>query len=291
MSSIPQSAANGGPAARAPAARARRKLYRYRPVPPVAFDEDGYPCEDGMGQDTDHIALFGYALALKRHLAGRAAVHSDLSTHYAYGDRGAVIVPDLFVAFGGEERSYRRSYKLWEDPAPAFVLEVLSKKTWRQDVGPKKDTYAFLGVRECWLYDPKAHWLATPLEGYRLRGKAYAPVPPSSPGRYESEALGLELRLRGRELRFFDPEGGGYLRTLDEEAEAAASAQAEAAAAREQATRALEQGARAREQAARARTETMQAVAAAERRAAEAERRAAEAERELAATRAKLEER
>ena len=268
MSSIPRSAANGGPA-RAPAARMRRKLYRYRPVPPVAFDEDGYPCEDGMGQDTDHIALFGYALALKRHLAGRAAVHSDLSTHYAHGDRGAVIVPDLFVAFGGEERAYRRSYKLWEDPPPEFVLEVLSKKTWRKDVGLKKDTYAFLGVLECWLYDPKARWLATPLEGYRLRGKTYAPVPPSSPGRYESEALGLELRLRGRELRFFDPNAGGYLRTLDEEAEAAANAEAEAAAARQQA--------------ARARQQAEQAVADAERRAQAAERRASAAEQALAA--------
>ena len=269
MSSIPQSAVNGGPAARVLAGRVRRKLYRYRPVPPVAFDEDGYPCEDGMGQDTDHIALFGYALALKRHLAGRAAVHSDLSTHYARGDRGAVIVPDLFVAFGGEERRYRRSYKLWEDPPPDFVLEVLSKKTWRKDLGLKKDTYAFLGVRECWLYDPEARWLATPLEGYRLRGKCYAPVPPSAPGRFESEALGLELRLRGRELRFFDPKGGGYLRTLDEEADAAASAEAQASAARQQA--------------ARARQQAEQAVAAAERRAEAAERRASAAEEALAA--------
>ncbi len=275
MSSIPQSMANGGPRRRASRAR---KLYRYRPVPPVAFDEDGYPCEDGMGQDTDHVALFGYALALKRHLAGRAAVHSDLSTHYALGDRGAVIVPDLFVAFGGEERPYRRSYKLWEDPPPAFVLEVLSKRTWKKDAGLKKDTYRFLGVRECWLYDPKTRWLSAPLEGYRLRGGAYEAVAPASEGRFESEALGLELRLRGRELRFFDPGAGGYLRTLDEEAEAAASAEAEAAAAREQAARAREEGARAQ-------AEAMQAVAAAERRADEAERRAAEAERALAAMR------
>ena len=66
----------------------------------------------------------------------------------------------------------------------------------------------------------------------------------------------MDLHLREGELRFFDPKTGAYVRTLDEEAEAAAKAQSEAAQARQD--------------------------------AAEAERRAAEAERELAALRAKL---
>ena len=251
MSSIIQSAVNGGPIRTRP-----RKLYRYKPVPPFAVDEDGYPCEDSMSQDTSHIAVFGYGLALKRHLKGRAVVHSDLSTHYAQGDRGAVIVPDLFVAFGGEDHSFRRSYKLWEDPPPEFVLEVLSKKTWRKDVGIKKDTYEYLGVLECWLYDPRVRWLTTPLEGYRLDGDVYKPIEPVAPGRFESQALGLHLHLREGELRFFDPKTGAYVRTLDEEAEAAAEAEKRAAEA--------------------------------EGRAVEAEGRAVEAERELAALRAKL---
>ena len=233
MSSIVQSAVNGGPARTRP-----RKLYRYKPVPPFAVDEDGYPCEDSMSQDTSHIAVFGYGLALKRHLKGRAVVHSDLSTHYAEGDRGAVIVPDLFVAFGGEDHSFRRSYKLWEDPPPEFVLEVLSKKTWRKDVGIKKDTYEFLGVLECWLYDPRVRWLDTPLEGYRLDGEVYKPIEPVAPGCFESEALGLDLHLREGELRFFDPKTNAYVRTLDEEAEAAAKAEAEADQARQEAAEA-----------------------------------------------------
>lgn len=265
MSSIVQSAVNGG------ATRTRpRKLYRYKPVPPFAVDEDGYLCEDSMGQDTNHIALFGYGLALKRHLKGLAVVHSDLSTHYAEGDRGAVIVPDLFVAFGGEDHSFRRSYKLWEDPPPEFVLEVLSKKTWRKDVGLKKDTYEFLGVQECWLYDPRVRWLATPLEGYRLLGEVYEPIEPKSEGRFESDALGLELHLREGELRFFDPKAGDYLRTLDEEAEAAAAADRRAAEADRRAAQASRR------------------AAEADRRADEAQRRASENERELAALRAKL---
>ena len=226
MASIPKAALNEEAVPKLGTVRGKphRQLYRYVPVPPFAVDEDGYPCEDSMSQDSDHIDLFGYGLVLKRHLRGVAAVHSDLSTHYWKGDQGAVIVPDLFVAFGGEERSYRRPYKLWEDPRPEFVLEVLSKKTWRQDVGIKKDTYEFLGVEECWLYDRRAHWLESPLEGYRLCAGAYERIPPTAEGRFESAALGLHLQIRDGELHFFDPKTGEYLRTLDEEADAAVRA-------------------------------------------------------------------
>ena len=63
MSSIVQSAVNGGELETRP-----RKLYRYKPVPPFAVDKDGYPCEDSMSQDSNHIAVFGYGPALKRHL-------------------------------------------------------------------------------------------------------------------------------------------------------------------------------------------------------------------------------
>lgn len=265
MASIPKAAVNEEAVPQPGTVRGKppRPLYRYVPVPPFAVDEDGYPCEDSMSQDSDHIDLFGYGLVLKRHLRGVAAVHSDLSTHYWKGDPGAVIVPDLFVAFGGEERSYRRSYKLWEDPPPEFVLEVLSKKTWRQDVGIKKDTYEFLGVEECWLYDRRARWLESPLEGYRLRAGAYERIPPTAGGRFESEALGLHLEIRDGELRFFDPKTGEYLRTLDEEADAAEQARDAEAQARE-------------------------GTAQAKQAAAAAERRAAEAERELKALRDRL---
>lgn len=260
MASIPKVAFDEEAVPKPATARGKppRQLYRYVPVPPFAVDEDGYPCEDSMSQDSDHIALFGYGLALKRHLRGVAAVHSDLSTHYWKGDPGAVIVPDLFVAFGGEERSYRRSYKLWEDPPPEFVLEVLSRKTWRKDVGLKKDTYEFLGVEECWLYDRRSRWLESPLEGYRLRAGAYERIPQQADGHFESEALGLHLHMRDGELRFFDPRTGEYLRSQDEEAEAAARATATAAQAR-------------------------QATAAAERRAADAERELEELRARLAA--------
>ncbi len=128
-------------------------------------------------------------------------------------------------------------------------------------------------MQECWLYDPRVRWLDAPLEGYRLRGGVYEAVEPASEGRFESEALGLELRLRDGELRFFEPKTGACIRTLDEEAEDAARARLEAAEAQERLA------------------ETQAKAAQSDRRAMEAERRASESERVLAALRAELERR
>ena len=132
-------------------------------------------------------------------------------------------------------------------------------------MGLKKDTYEFLGVEECWLYDRQSRWLESPLEGYRLRAGAYERIPQQADGHFESEALGLHLHMRDGELRFFDPRTGEYLRSQDEEAEAAARATATAAQARQ------------------ATAQVRQATAAAERRAADAERELEELRARLAA--------
>ena len=46
-----------------------------------------------MSQDSNHIAVFGYGPALKRHLKGRAALHSDLSMHYRKATAGRQRMP------------------------------------------------------------------------------------------------------------------------------------------------------------------------------------------------------
>ena len=52
------------------------------------------------------------------------------------------------MVFGVEKRE-RPNYKLWEERrAPAFVLEVASPSTWRDDLGRKRSVYARLVVRE-----------------------------------------------------------------------------------------------------------------------------------------------
>ena len=54
----------------------------------------------------------------------------------------------------------RQSYRLWEEPrGPDFVLEVTSRRTWREDQGRKRKQYEMLGVPEYWQYDPTGDYL------------------------------------------------------------------------------------------------------------------------------------
>ena len=199
-----------------PASRPAANLYRYVPVPPVGRDEDGYLVEDSMGQRDDHLCQTTlWYHALRQHLP-TATVCSDLFLHYRQGDRNRALVPDLFVALRAPPREGRLSYKLWEDPLPELVVEMLSDSTSAKDVCSKRDTYAELGVREYWLFDPEGFELRVPLAGYLLEAGRYQPIEADAAGRLRSEVLGLDLHVRDDELRFRDPATGEDLRTYAE---------------------------------------------------------------------------
>ena len=211
-----------------PARRPADSLYRYVPVPPAYCDEDGYLVEDGMGQRDDHQCQTSlWYHALRRHLP-TATVCADLFLHYRRGDKGAVLAPDLLVALRVPHRKGRPSYKLWEDPPPELVVEMLSDRTAAKDVGSKRSTYACIGVREYWLFDPEGLKLATPLAGYQLRAGRYQPVAADPAGRLRSEVLGLDLHVRADELRFRDPATGKDLLTYDESEHERAAAESRA---------------------------------------------------------------
>ena len=166
---------NGEPVRRRPRPASRQDdgLYRYVPVPPAHYDADGYLVEDGMSQSLQHLRQTAHWYqALARRLPA-ATVCADVTIHYRKGDRDRAIVPDLFVALRAPPRAERLSYKLWQYPVPDLVAEMLSKGTSEKDVCSKRNTYAHLGVREYWLFDPKGFQLPTPLVGYRLRAGRY----------------------------------------------------------------------------------------------------------------------
>ena len=140
------------------------------------------------------------------------------------------VAPDVFVVFGVPDRM-RMSYKVWEEgKGPDFVLEVASPGTWREDVGPKREVYARLGVGEYWLYDPLGGLLRPELQGYRLAGGEYEAreAVRSVDGSLAlySETLGLELRASDGEMRFRDPSAGGVLLSYEEECAARQAADA-----------------------------------------------------------------
>ena len=172
---------------------------------------------------------------------GCGYVGSNNFLYYEQGNPRAVVAPDVYVVLGAPATPPRDTYMLWNEPkAPDFVLEVTSASTRRDDERRKRDGYAALGVSEYFLYDPRAEYLAPPLQGFRLRDGEYRALPAVTvlPGRevsVASEVLGLELLddREARMVRLRDPATGEDLLTYEEseqarEDEAAALRTAEA---------------------------------------------------------------
>ena len=184
-----------------------------------------YPSSDGlpMAESDFQLRPFLYAVeTLRTYFQARAEVYiaGNLFLYYEEGNPQAVVAPDVFVVIGAEKRD-RPSYKLWEEPkAPDFVLEITSKSTRSEDQGAKRGVYAFLGVREYWQYDPTGDYLAPPLQGLRLVGRNYQPLPATTlldgTLSLHSAVLGLDMRLEHGTLRFSDPATGQKLLTHQE---------------------------------------------------------------------------
>ena len=202
-----------------------------------------YPTSDGRPvaeTDLHYLRLAGAAYGIRRLLASRDDVYvgSNLLVYDEPGNPRRHLSPDIFVTFGVEAGS-RDLYKIWEEQPPAFVLEITSKSTRREDERTKRRRYAQWGVGEYFLYDPRGEWLSPALQGLALAGRRYRRMEevllPNGERGLRSDALGICLWLRGAELRLFDPASGRDLRTPEEEgaereAEAAARAAAEARA-------------------------------------------------------------
>ena len=247
-------------------------LYRYKPVSPVYRDADGYLLRDGMGQTVRHqsqTSLWYHALTQR---LPDATVCADQFLHYRKGDRKAVLGPDLFVALGVPPWKDRPSYKLWQYPVPDLAIEMLSESTAGNDVGWKRGTYAHLGVREYWLFDPLGFKLSTPLAGHWLRAGRYRAIRADAAGRLRSRVLGLDLHVQGGELRFRDPATGEDLDTYDEAVDGKA-AQRNRADAQQHRAEAAERG-RAAE---RTRAEAAERERAVEKSRADAQQHRAEA--------------
>ena len=162
-------------------------------------------------------------LWFRRHGRDDVYVGSNNFLYYERGNPRAVVAPDVYVVVGAPA-GLRDTYLLWNEPkGPDFVLEVTSASTRHNDERRKRDVYAALGVREYFLYDPRAEWLVPPLQGWRLHAGAYRAVPAvtmlSSRGvAVASEVLGLELRdeRAQRRVRLRDPATEEVLLTHEE---------------------------------------------------------------------------
>lgn len=128
----------------------------------------------------------------------------------------------------GVGKHFRRSFKTWEEKAiPRTIIEITSEKTWREDLGDKRDVYEALGVVEYFVFDPEGTMLNPPLQGWRLEAGQYVSVPLGSDGGLVSDELGLRLIPEGFMLRLVNARTGEKISTREERADRADALAAE----------------------------------------------------------------
>jgi len=191
-----------------------------------------YPESDGKPMaetDTHRDLMIDVIEMLKNYFTAHPDVYvsGNLLVYYEEGNPRKSVAPDVFVVVGVEKKR-RRTYLLWEEGKPPdFVLEFVSPKTYKKDLGEKKDLYASVfGVREYYLFDPDGRYLQPALQGYRLVDGIYLPIQPVG-DRLPSLVLGLELGEKDMELGLYNPETKNWLLKPAEEAEARKQAEAE----------------------------------------------------------------
>ena len=204
-----------------------------------------YPTSDGkpVAETERHfMRLAGAAYGIRKHLAHRDDVYvgSNMLVYDEPGNPRRHLSPDIFVAFG-VKRGERDLFKIWEEKPPTFVLEITSASTRREDERTKRRRYAQWGVREYFLYDPRGEWLTPPLQGLELHGRRYRKMRevalPNGERGLRSVSLGLDLWLRGSELRLYDAQTGRDLPTPEEEGAGRDAAERRADAAEQRARR------------------------------------------------------
>ena len=209
-----------------------------------SLEDDPPPGEDMVPMIAPHARAMGQsANAFVLHFRGqRVEVGTDLPVAFTLPDECGVphrgrLSPDVLVAFGVRHDAARREFDADVHGAPDFVLEVLSRTTWQRDVDAKLKTYAAVGVRECFLFDPTGSFPAPTLQGFALTKHATKRLPeetlPDGRAAVRSCVLGLAACVARRRsigalsLRWHDPETGQDLRTPAEEVDARLAAERE----------------------------------------------------------------
>lgn len=180
-----------------------------------------YPESEGkpLVESERHLrCIFRMLDILETHFADTedAYVWSNMMLYYVKDNPCIYLKPDIFVSFGVGKHE-RLFYKVWEEGKPPdFIMEFASKSTYDNDLSPKKDIYADIGVTENFLLDPFRTCLPTPLMGFRLVDDDYVEIPPLAEGRVKSETLTLEFFLQDDDVGVSEPVTGKLLKTRAE---------------------------------------------------------------------------
>jgi predicted nuclease of restriction endonuclease-like RecB superfamily/Uma2 family endonuclease len=194
------------------------------PLPGTTVDPR-YPDSDGrcIG-DTDfhNLAMIWLREALEDYFADQPDVYvaSNLVFYFKEGVPKSHKDPDVLVARHTAGKRRRRSYRIWEEKVmPCTLFEMASRRTWRNDLGEKRDLYASLGVNEYFVYDPEGCFLKPVFQGFRTVKGRSVPQRPAADGSLVSRQLGVRLVPEDGMLRLIDLKTGQPVLTRAEQAE------------------------------------------------------------------------
>jgi Uma2 family endonuclease len=238
----------------------------------VTYDEMAMPEGDRHFEPKIRAldALRGYFRRQRR----RSYVVAEMPTYYPAEPRFA---PDLFAVLDASDQVRDKWVVSAEGKGLDWVLEIHVGGDRKKDAERNVARYARLGIPEYFLYDRE--W--NRLRAYRLPApdaRVYAPIVPNH-GLYESQVLGLEVRVAEDRLQFYS---GTAL--VFESAELIAQLQEmyDQVQRRAEEAQQLREVERQRAEAERQRAEAERQRAEAERQRAEAADQRAEAERQRA---------
>jgi Uma2 family endonuclease len=177
-----------------------------------------------MGETPFHVqAILLLYVALWDYFRPRRSdvyIAANMFWYFEEGVPASNVSPDV-MAIPGIGQDERTMFLGWKEarPAPAVVVEMASKSTWRENLGEKRRLYERLGVCEYFVFDPQVIYVKPPLRGFRLKGAAYEKVAAEPDEGMTSLELGLRLVPEGAMLRLIDAATGEPVLTKDEQVE------------------------------------------------------------------------
>ena len=210
------------------------KQRKYMPIFPKANGKttvyiEGYPCEDDepMAATGFHgVQINTIYDQLSRYFAINEQIYIGVDSfiYYSEGDITKSVAPDIYVVFGVNKDTERRSFYTWSEGAvPVAVFEFLSDSTANQDRNEKVALYLNdIGVQEYFIHQPE---LKKPSQfcGWRRSSSGnIIEIEPDVDGGLFSEALNLCFRWEEqhnhvRLLRPFLPDGTPITTSMEEQ--------------------------------------------------------------------------
>jgi Uma2 family endonuclease len=187
------------------------------------FYYDSHPTEEDLVPESyPHSDLAGYLKAVLRwyYRAEKWFVGTNMNIYLSKDELEYPVSPDVLLAkvvIPEEELASLISWQVQREnrPVPDLVFEISSKDTWKPDLFEKPTTYAKMGLKEYFAYDPHkfSYWrdnrrkLKTRLKGWRVQNGQAIEIEPSEFGHLWSEVLNCWLVPDGAYLRLYDKNG------------------------------------------------------------------------------------